>query len=104
MICVLSFGGTSQKQALKDQKGLYHHQQLRDLRLQDSLSFPPREDKETPIKANITEIITETTVKERENSSLTNGCTIAKIIIATAKFKKAFPSSLRPLNQFIEKF
>jgi len=97
------FEGKSQKQALENQTKLYHHQRLKDLKVQDSLFFPPIADKDTPIKNNITEITTEATATTTEKSPLTKGWIIANTIKATAKFINDFPSSLRPLNQFIKK-
>lgn len=94
---------TNQKQALKDQKELHHHQQLKDLKVQDSLFFPPREDKETPIKNNIAAIMIEARAKGAEKLPFTKGCMIANTIKAIAKLINPFPSSLRPLNQSINK-
>lgn len=100
MSVFLSFEDITQKQPLLNQIKLQHRRRLRDLVFHSSLE-PPKEDKTTPIENSITEITAEAIDSSNEGLPETIGCTIAKTIIATAKFINPLPSSLRPLNQFI---
>ncbi len=104
MNALLSFGDKGQKQPLINQIRLHYHQQLADLKAHYSLSEPPREDRTTPMKNNITAIEAEATDISIEALPETRGWTIAKTITATARLINPLPSSLRPLNQFIQKF
>ena len=104
MNALLSFGDKDQKQPLINQIRLHYHQQLADLKAHCSLLEPPREDRTTPMKNNITAIEAEATATSIEALPETRGWTIAKTITATARLINPLPSSVRPLNQFIQKF
>ncbi len=86
---------------LKYQIRQQHHLKKLYSMFQDSSLFPPSDDKKVPTANNIEDTIKETIENSHENSFFTKGCIIANIIIAVPIFNTVFPSSFKPLSQFI---